>query len=125
MNINKVHLHPPLAKGWLVAVDGRREFGQWETDGGEKRHDYTAVGNVEFLTPHPPRRAAGRAGRRGGPESVPPQAGAILFGAADSARALDAANPEPPRPKWSDPSLAITAGIFARHRMRGSCDSCT
>jgi len=39
-----------LAKGWLVAVDGRLEFGQWETDGGEKRHDYTVVGNVEFLT---------------------------------------------------------------------------
>ena len=39
-----------LSKGWLVAVDGRLEFGQWETDGGEKRHDYTVVGNVEFLT---------------------------------------------------------------------------
>ena len=39
-----------LAKGWLVAVDGRLEFGQWETDSGEKRHDYTVVGNVEFLT---------------------------------------------------------------------------
>jgi single-strand DNA-binding protein len=39
-----------LAKGWLVAVDGRLEYGQWETDGGEKRHDYSVVGNVEFLT---------------------------------------------------------------------------
>ncbi len=39
-----------LAKGWLVAVDGRIEYGQWETEGGEKRHDYTVVGNVEFLT---------------------------------------------------------------------------
>jgi single-strand DNA-binding protein len=39
-----------LGKGWLVAVDGRIEFGQWETDAGEKRHDYTVVGNVEFLT---------------------------------------------------------------------------
>ena len=39
-----------LSKGWLVAVDGRIEFGQWETDGGEKRHDYTVVGSVEFLT---------------------------------------------------------------------------
>jgi single-strand DNA-binding protein len=39
-----------LAKGWLVAVDGRLEFGQWETEGDEKRHDYTVVGNVEFLT---------------------------------------------------------------------------
>jgi len=39
-----------LSKGWLVAVDGRLEYGQWETQGGEKRHDYTVVGNVEFLT---------------------------------------------------------------------------
>ncbi len=39
-----------LAKGWLVAVDGRLEYGEWETDGGEKRHDYSVVGNVEFLT---------------------------------------------------------------------------
>ena len=39
-----------LGKGWLVAVDGRLEFGQWETEGGEKRHDYSVVGNVEFLT---------------------------------------------------------------------------
>ncbi len=38
-----------LAKGWLVAVDGRVEYGEWETD-GTKRHDYTVVGNVEFLT---------------------------------------------------------------------------
>jgi single-strand DNA-binding protein len=38
-----------LAKGWLVAVDGRIEFGQWETEAGEKRHDYSVVGNVEFL----------------------------------------------------------------------------
>ena len=38
-----------LAKGWLVAVDGRLEYGEWETDGA-KRHDYSVVGNVEFLT---------------------------------------------------------------------------
>src|SRR5450759_222566 len=30
-----------LSKGWLVAVEGRLEFAEWETDGGEKRHDYT------------------------------------------------------------------------------------
>lgn len=36
------------APGWLVAVDGRIELGQWETD-GTKRHDDTVVGNVEFL----------------------------------------------------------------------------
>ncbi len=38
-----------LAKGWLVAVDGRLEYGEWETD-GTKRHDYNVVGNVEFLS---------------------------------------------------------------------------
>jgi single-strand DNA-binding protein len=38
-----------LSKGWLVAVDGRLEFGEWEGKDG-KRHDYTVIGNVEFLT---------------------------------------------------------------------------
>jgi single-strand DNA-binding protein len=37
-----------LAKGWLVAVDGRLEYGEWDSD-GTKRHDYNVVGNVEFL----------------------------------------------------------------------------
>ena len=55
-----------LSKGWLVAVDGRLEFGQWETDAGEKRHDYTLVGNVEFLTAPKPveEPAAPKAARR-------------------------------------------------------------
>lgn len=48
-----------LAKGWLVAVDGRLEYGEWETDAGERRHDYTVIGNVEFLTA--PRPAEDRA----------------------------------------------------------------
>ena len=38
-----------LSKGWLVAVDGRLEYGEWETEDGSKRHDYTVIGNVEFL----------------------------------------------------------------------------
>jgi single-stranded DNA-binding protein len=46
-----------LAKGWLVAVDGRLEYGEWETDGGEKRRDYSVVGNVEFLTAPRPAEA--------------------------------------------------------------------
>jgi single-strand DNA-binding protein len=47
-----------LKKGWLVAVDGRLEYGEWETD-GTKRHDYTVVGNVEFLSaPRPTEGAA-------------------------------------------------------------------
>ncbi len=38
-----------LSRGWLVAVEGRLEYGEWETE-GSKRHDYSVVGNVEFLT---------------------------------------------------------------------------
>jgi single-stranded DNA-binding protein len=38
-----------LSKGWLVAVDGRLEYGEWDSD-GTRRHDYSVVGNVEFLT---------------------------------------------------------------------------
>jgi single-strand DNA-binding protein len=38
-----------LTKGWLVAVDGRLEYREWDTENG-RRHDYTVVGNVEFLT---------------------------------------------------------------------------
>jgi single-stranded DNA-binding protein len=39
-----------LSKGWLVAVGGRLEYGEWETHAGEKRRAYVIVGNVEFLT---------------------------------------------------------------------------
>ena len=55
-----------LAKGWLVAVDGRLECGEWETEAGEKRHDYSVVGNAEFLTaPRPADESApARPGRR-------------------------------------------------------------
>ena len=53
-----------LAKGSSVAVDGRLDFREWETDAGEKRHDFMVIGNVEFLSapstadeePSPPRR---------------------------------------------------------------------
>jgi single-strand DNA-binding protein len=37
-----------LAQGWLVAVDGRLQFGEWKSEAGN-RHDYSVVGNVEFL----------------------------------------------------------------------------
>ena len=40
-----------LRKGSLVAVDGRLEYAEWETAEGAKRHDYTAIGNVQFLSP--------------------------------------------------------------------------
>jgi len=39
-----------LGKGWLVAVDGRLAYHEWEPDDGAKRHDYEVVGNVEFLS---------------------------------------------------------------------------
>ncbi|MFI5003822.1 MAG: single-stranded DNA-binding protein [Solirubrobacterales bacterium] len=38
-----------LAKGWRVAVNGRLEYREWETEDGAKRHDYGVVGYVEFL----------------------------------------------------------------------------
>jgi single-strand DNA-binding protein len=38
-----------LAKGWLVAVDGRLEYHDWETQDGEKRRSWELIGNVEFL----------------------------------------------------------------------------
>jgi single-strand DNA-binding protein len=38
-----------LAKGWLVSVDGRLEYHDWETEGGEKRQGWAVVGPIEFL----------------------------------------------------------------------------
>lgn len=37
-----------LSKGSPVAVDGRLEFSEWQTDAGEKRHDFAVIGRVEF-----------------------------------------------------------------------------
>jgi single-strand DNA-binding protein len=60
-----------LAKGWLVAVDGRLELGQWETEGGEKRHDYNVIGNVEFLSaPRPVEEPAPAKATRNGRKAV-------------------------------------------------------
>ena len=57
-----------LGKGWLVAVDGRLVFGEWETDTGEKRREHAVVGNVEFLSAprasSEPEESAPRARRR-------------------------------------------------------------
>jgi single-strand DNA-binding protein len=44
-----------LTTGWLVAVDGRLEYHEWEQD-GKTRHDYELIGSVEFLAA--PRRDA-------------------------------------------------------------------
>jgi single-strand DNA-binding protein len=38
-----------LTKGWLVAVSGRLQYGEWETDDGKRRHEYEIVGDVDFL----------------------------------------------------------------------------
>ena len=38
-----------LSKGWLVAVDGRLAFREWEASGGGRRSAHSIVGNVEFL----------------------------------------------------------------------------
>jgi len=37
-----------LSTGWLVAVDGRLEYHEWEQD-GKTRHDYAVIGSIEFL----------------------------------------------------------------------------
>jgi single-strand DNA-binding protein len=38
-----------LSKGWLVAVNGRLAYRDWNAEDGSKRHDYEVVGSVEFL----------------------------------------------------------------------------
>jgi single-strand DNA-binding protein len=40
-----------LTKGWLVLIDGRLEYHDWETQDGDKRRGWELIGNVEFLTP--------------------------------------------------------------------------
>lgn len=47
-----------LSTGWLVAIDGRLEYHEWEQD-GKTRHDYQVVGRIEFLAA-PRNGAAGR-----------------------------------------------------------------
>jgi single-strand DNA-binding protein len=42
-----------LHKGSLVGVQGRLQYGEWEDDAGERRHDYEVIGDVEFLDPAP------------------------------------------------------------------------
>ncbi len=53
-----------LTKGRQVAVEGRLEYAQWESDAGEKRHDYSVVGNVEFLSTPRASDEEGKAPRR-------------------------------------------------------------
>ncbi len=38
-----------LRQGWLVAVAGRLEYGEWTGQDGAKRSAHTVVGHVEFL----------------------------------------------------------------------------
>jgi single-strand DNA-binding protein len=37
-----------LSKGWLVAVDGRMQYHDWESD-GVKRRGWEVIGSIEFL----------------------------------------------------------------------------
>jgi len=53
-----------LTKGWLVAVDGRLEYGEWEVE-GTKRHDCSVVGSVEFLTAPRPAGETAKPSRKG------------------------------------------------------------
>jgi single-strand DNA-binding protein len=54
-----------LSRGWLVAVDGRLQFAEWETEDNASRHDYTVIGNVEFLSaPRPAEGASPNPSRR-------------------------------------------------------------
>lgn len=55
-----------LTQGWLVAVDGRLEYGEWEAQDGTKRSGHSVVGHVEFL-------AAPRAKGDDVPPSTPPE----------------------------------------------------
>jgi single-strand DNA-binding protein len=38
-----------LSKGWLVAVNGRLKYRQWQTETARRRHDYEVIGHIEFL----------------------------------------------------------------------------
>lgn len=38
-----------LSKGWLVAIDGRLEYHDWEAPDGAKRRDWEVIGHIEFL----------------------------------------------------------------------------
>jgi single-strand DNA-binding protein len=38
-----------LTRGWLVAVDGRLRYREWEASDGSKRNGLSIAGHVEFL----------------------------------------------------------------------------
>lgn len=38
-----------LEKGWLVAVTGRLQYHDWETQEGTKRRDWEIIGQIQFL----------------------------------------------------------------------------
>lgn len=60
-----------LSKGWLVAVDGRLQFAQWTSEGNDARHEYTVVGNVEFLSaPRPAGETSANRSRQRVPASA-------------------------------------------------------
>ena len=38
-----------LKQGWLVAVEGRLEYAEWQAKDGAKRSGHSVIGHVEFL----------------------------------------------------------------------------
>ena len=88
-----------LSTGWLVAVDGRLEYHEWEQD-GKTRHDYELIGNVEFLAA--PRRN-GEPSEPNGPSRQPPnhqRAGRPTAGVPPtSASRTQARHAQPPTPR--------------------------
>ncbi len=38
-----------LEKGWLVAVTGRLQYHDWETEDATKRRDWEVIGQIQFL----------------------------------------------------------------------------
>jgi len=50
-----------ISKGWLVAVDGRLDYGHWVADDGTNRSAIGVIGNVEFLAAPRNAETAGQA----------------------------------------------------------------
>ena len=130
-----------LIKGWLVAVDGRLQYGEWETDDGTRRHDYEIVGNVEFLAaPAAPRTAPAtrpRPNAAGGARRRLTRRLLTTWGRAPHARdprpsrpAHEQANRQPePQPRRTPPPVTPAAGLPRTPRScassSASCSSCS
>ena len=75
MEADQASASPGLSTSCVLMVASRRgrrlEYGEWEAEGA-KRHDYSVVGNVEFLTaPRPVEEPAPAKAARNGRKAVP------------------------------------------------------